>query len=205
MNSKKIKLIALAAVSIASFSACGRNIRLAKDITPANSYCEKMDWRYGASDIKIQTTNVTKTLMDRWYWKSAKAIQADTKPRIVITEIDNRTDMYISTDMIRDVIEGVAVNDGRFTIVVGDSRDEHEMDQIMHKIRNDPKYNNSSRLEGSSVKAPQFLGKVRITKAVNSDRHYDYEDYRMTITLYDLETQELVDSAWDVLKKKVQA
>ena len=36
-----------------------------------------------------------------------------------------------------------------------------------------------------------------------TDRYYTYEDYRMTVTLYDIETQEAIDSAWDVLCKKV--
>jgi hypothetical protein len=33
---------------------------------------------------------------------------------------------------------------------------------------------------------------------------FDYEDYRMTVTLYDIETKEAIDSAWDVLSKKVR-
>jgi len=139
--------------------------------------------------------------MDRW---SAKAQRGTLKPRIVITEIDNRTDMYIATDMIRDIIEGVAANDGRFTIVVGDCRDEFELDAFMQKIQNDPKYHNSSKLTASRATAPQFLGKLRLTKAITQTPRYDYEDYRMTITLYDIETQEIVDSAWDVFKKRVR-
>jgi hypothetical protein len=42
-----------------------------------------------------------------------------------------------------------------------------------------------------------------MTKAVRSDSFCSYEDYRMPVTLYDIETQEAIDSAWDVLSKKV--
>jgi hypothetical protein len=35
-------------------------------------------------------------------------------------------------------------------------------------------------------------------------KRYDIEEYLMTLTLYDLETQEIVDSATDILRKKVQ-
>ncbi len=141
--------------------------------------------------------------MDRWLARTGYNC-LNGKPRIIITCIDNRTDHYISTDMIRDIIEGVAIDDGRFTVVVGDSSDEQELDNLMAKITQDPKYANSSRLTPGQATAPQFLAKVRITKAVTSDHFYDYEDYRMTITLYDIETQEAIDSAWDVLTKKVQ-
>lgn len=141
--------------------------------------------------------------MDRWFvrtnWDCRNGL-----PRIVITEIDNRTDCYISTDMIRDIFEGAAINDGRFTITVGDMWDEQELDQRMQRIACDPKYNSQTKPAYGKASAPQFLAKVRITKAVSASKRFDYEDYRMAVTLYDIETQEAVDSAWDVLRKRVQ-
>ncbi|MBN9378331.1 MAG: hypothetical protein BGO14_06680 [Chlamydiales bacterium 38-26] len=186
------------------FSSCAcRTIRTAQDITPGNISHERLDWRYGSSDIRIQTTKLNKQLMDRWLTKTGYDIGYG-KPRIIITEIDNRTDQYIETDMIRDIFECVAIDDGRYTILVGDARNERELDELMDKISLDPKYNNNSRLQAGKAIAPQFLAKVRLTKAVTSDRYYDYEDYRMTVTLYDIETQEVIDSAWDVLSKKIR-
>jgi hypothetical protein len=195
-----MSMLALLAITATS---CCRRVRTAQDITPGNPCCKKLDWRYGANDIRIQTSKITCQLMDRWLIKTGYNMQCG-KPRIIITDIDNRTDRYISTDMIRDIIEGVAIDDGRFTVVVGNSRDEQELDYLMAKITQDPKYANSSRLTPGQAIAPQFLAKIRITKAVTADRFYDYEDYRMTVTLYDIETQEAIDSAWDVLSKKVQ-
>lgn len=187
-----------------ALSSCStRTVRTAQDITPGNISCEKLDWKYGAGDIRIQTTKLNKQLMDRWFAKTGYSIHHG-KPRIVITEIDNRTDQYISTDMIRDIIECVAIDDGRYTVVVGDACDENELDYFMDKITLDPKYANHTKLISNKATAPQFLAKVRITKATNSDRFYDYEDYRMTVTLYDIETQEAIDSAWDVLSKKIR-
>lgn len=201
---KRLLLTILAVVVMPiTFTSCGRHIRTAQDITPGNFRGERLDWRYGAGDIRIQTSKVTAQLMDQWYSRTGCA-DCNPKPRIIITQIDNRTDCYISTDMIRDVFESVAVDDGRFSVIVGDSRDEQELDCLMTKIQRNPKYSNSSRLQSGQVVAPQFLGKVRITKAMNSDRRYDYEDYRMTVSLYDIETQEIVDSAWDVLSKRVE-
>lgn len=191
----------LLSVSLLS-SCCVRHTRTACDITPENAPCTRMDWRYGASDIRIQTFKVTQTLMDRWCARTGYNFEYG-KPRIIITEVDNRTDCYISTEMIRDTIESVAVDDGRFTVVVGNKYDEGELDYLMAKISQDPKYCNSTRLCPIQAKAPQFLAKIRITKAVTSDCKYDFEDYRMTITLYDIETQEIIDSTWDVLNKKV--
>ncbi|QLH37206.1 MAG: hypothetical protein HWD61_14535 [Parachlamydiaceae bacterium] len=185
-----------------SSCAC-RSVRIAEDITPGNISCDKLDWRYGAKDIRIQTTKLNKQLMDRWLEKSGYNLY-NGKPRIVITEIDNRTDNYIPSDMIRDIIECAAIEDGRYTVVVGNAKDECELDYLMEKILKDPKYANSSRLQAGNATAPQFLAKIRLTKAITSDRFYDYEDYRMTVTLYDIETQEAIDSAWDVLSKKVR-
>lgn len=191
-------------VLLLTCTSCGcRKIRTAEDITPGNPCGEKLDWRYGATDIRIQTTKINRQLMDRWYAKTHYQCE-NGKPRILITEIDNRTNCYISTDMIRDIIEGVAIDDGRYTIVVGDARDERELDLLMAKVAQHPKYRNPSQLQPGLAIAPEFLGKVRITKAVTSDPYYDYEDYRMTVTLYDIETQEAIDSAWDVLSKRVK-
>ena len=192
-------------LTLLATSCCCRNIRTADDITPGNPVGGKLDWRYGAADIRIQTTKITGSLMDRWYQRAGEVGSQVQKPRLIITEIDNRTDMYISTDMIRDIIEGVAVNDGRFTVVVGDLDDECQMDDLMRRISNDPKYRNRSQLDAHQAIAPEFLGKIRITKAVTADKRYDYEDYRMTVTLYDIETQVVIDSAWDVLRKRIRA
>ena len=46
--------------------------------------------------------------------------------------------MVISNDMIRDIIEHAAVDDGRVTMVVGDSKDEQELDTWLKKITKDP-------------------------------------------------------------------
>lgn len=205
MKPRYLFAMSMLAMTLALTSCCCRRVRTAEDITPGNlSCCEKLDWRYGAADIRIQTTKINRQLLDRWFAKTGYDCKAG-KPRIVITDVDNRTDTYISTDMIRDIIEGVAIDDGRYTVVVGDWQDERELDMFMNKISHDPKYSNSSQLQAGMATAPQFLGKVRITKASNSDRFYDYEDYRMTVTLYDIQTQEAIDSAWDVLSKKVRA
>jgi hypothetical protein len=199
----RFSLLGLIALITLTLVGCGRYVRTAEDITPGNVSGEKLDWHYGAGDIRIQTTKLSRVLMDRWFAKTGYDYKI-CKPRIVITEVDNRTDCYISTDMVRDIFEGVAVDDGRYTIVVGNYEDTAELDQMMLRIQNDPKYNNSSRFQEGQATAPQFLAKVRITKADNADRFFVYEDYRMTVTLYDIQTQEIVDSAWDVLSKRVR-
>ncbi len=197
------KIACLALTALALSSCCYRHVRVAQDVTPGNNTCgEKFDWRYGATDIRVQTCKVTQTLMDRWVIRAGSLCQGE-KPRIIITEIDNRTDCYISTDMIRDIFEGVAVDDGRFTVLVGDQQDELELDSVGAKIVTHPKYNDQTRIRFGNVTAPQFLAKVRITKSKTAQPRYELEDYRMQITLYDIETQEIVDSAWDVLQKKV--
>ncbi len=195
-------LLAAALLAMCTATGCGRHVRTAEDITPGNSSGTKLDWRYGAQDIRIQTAKINQQIMDRWFAKTGYQC-TQGKPRIIITEVDNRTNCYIPTDMIRDIIEGVAINDGRYSVVVGNYQDEKELDKLMAKITCDPKYGNSSKPQFGNATAPQFLGKMRITKAVTSDRFYDYEDYRMTVTLYDIETQEAIDSAWDVLSKRV--
>lgn len=196
MNIFPIALLVLGALS----ASCCRHVRVAEDITPGNFSCgEKFDWRYGATDIRIQTSKIMCTLMDRWYCKTANG----QKPRILISEVDNRTDYYISTDMIRDIFEGVAANDCRFITVAGDSFDACELDARLNDISSNPKYNPNTAAGCNNVTAPKFLAKIRITKAKTAQPRYDIEDWRMQISLYDLETHEVVDSAWDVLEKKV--
>ncbi len=196
---RKETLLALALV----LCGCGRDLRTAQDITPGNVKETQLSWKYGATDIRIQTTKITKELVDRWVARTHYDISAG-KPRIIVTHVDNRTDMVISNDMIRDIIEHAAVDDGRVTMVVGDSKDEHELDTWLKKITKDPKYSNKSRVDTCAVQAPQFLAKIRIVKAMTEQKRYDIEEYLMTLTLYDLETQEIVDSATDILRKKVQ-
>ncbi len=183
-------------------TSCMRSVRTAEDITPGHAPT-KLDWRYGAGDIKIQTSAITSQLMDRWYTCLGAPCRCD-KPRLLISQIDNCTDQYISLEMIRNIIEEVAVEDGRFTIVVGNVCDESELDARMNKNIFSPKYANASQLQAGKATAPQYLAKVRLVKAVRKDCFYTFEDYRMTVTLYDIETQEVVDSASDVLIKKVR-
>src|SRR5947207_730381 len=127
---KKCMIAAIGLLCLAGCAtSCCRNVRTAQDITPGNPRCTKLDWRYGAGDIRIQTTKINSILMDRWFSKTCYNF-AYGKPRIIITQIDNRTDCYISTDMIRDIIEGAAIDDGRYTVVVGDLRDEAELNML---------------------------------------------------------------------------
>lgn len=200
---KKTTLLILTLSSLSLVACNSRHIRTAYDATPGNAPCSQLDWKYGANDIRIQTTKITNQLISRWLYKSGHQL-CNGKPSLILTEIDNRTDMYISTDMIRDILEGVAINDGRFTIVVGDMKDERELDKLMCKQQHAPKYDNPTRLDPFSATAPQFLAKVRLTKATTATCEYDIEDYRMTITLYDIETQTAVDQAFDVLRKHVK-
>ncbi len=195
----------IVALVLVGASGCGRNVRTARDVTPGNEGETKLDWRYGANDIRIQTSKINKQLVDRWYAKTGYRMERnDRRPRIIFTEFDNRTDMFVPTDMIRDIIEGVAINDGRYTIVVGDSHDKKEIDSLLTELVTDPKYSRTSRPQLGEALAPQFLAKMRITKAATEQPRYIIEDYRMTITLYDIETGEAIDSAWDVLRKEVQ-
>lgn len=198
----KLSPFFLALLVAFSSGCCCRSVRTAQDITPGNPRCEKLDYRYGRGDIKIQTTKLLQTLTDRWFMKTVCREGVD-KLSLIITEVDNRTDAYISLDMVRDIIEEAAVNDGRFSVVVGNESDECELDHLMGKIATHPKYANTPHILPGNALAPVWLVKIRITKSTTSDKFYDYEDYRMTATLYDIETQEAVDTASDTLSKKV--
>ena len=186
-----------------SLTACHHHVRTAIDATPGNPRECELDWRYGANDIRIQTTNLSKTLMDRWFNKTKYLFNPQEKPTIVFGGIDNQTDMFIPSELIQDVLEGVAINDGRFRITVSYAKDEKELDCLMCKQQLSPKYQNSSKLEPCQAIAPRFLAKLRITKAATKTPCYDIEDYRMTMTLYDIETQECIDQAFDLLRKFV--
>jgi hypothetical protein len=200
---KKIFLLIFPFIAL-SLTACHcRHLRTAIDATPGNPRECQLDCHYGANDIRIQTTKLSKTLMDKWYSKTKYRVDTQDKPTIVFGGIENRTDMYIPTDLIQDVLEGVAINDGRFRVVVSHAKDESELDFLMHKQQCSQKYLNSTRLDAQSAYAPRFLAKLRITKAKTKTPCYDIEDYRMTMTLYDIESQECVDQAFDLLRKFV--
>lgn len=196
------KQTALALSLILTATGC-RDLRTAVDITPGNPKETHLSWKYGATDLRIQTGKITQAIVDRWIDRTHYNL-AHGKPRIIVTHVDNRTDMVIPTDMIRDIIEHAAAEDGRVTMVVGDTRDEQELDQWLTKILKNPKYANRSRVENHEVQAPQFLAKIRLVKAMTEQKRYDIEEYLMTLTLYDIETQEIVDSATDLLRKKVE-
>lgn len=204
MKNLPLTLSSLLLCTCLSVTSCSqKRPRLAHDITPGNRIEKELDWQYGANDMKIQTTKLSKILMDRWYEKTGFIWSAGNKPRVIVTTIDNATDNYIPTDMLRDIFESVAANDGRFTVVVGNPKDEKQLDQFLQKYTHDPKYNPSTKPASNKALAPQFIAKIRLTKAITSQLKYDIEDWRMTITLYDLQTQEIIDSAYDVLRKKV--
>ncbi len=183
--------------------ACGRNIRTAQDVTPGHEKQACLDWKYGATDIKIQTAHVTSELMKRWWSVTKEELETKGKARIVITEVDNRTDQVISSAMIRDIIEEVAIDDGRFTVVVGDALDEKELDRLLDKTTKNPKYADATRPKRHNATAPAFDARIRITKAITHQKDHDLEHYRFQIVLYDIETQEAVDSASDTMYKKV--
>ncbi|MBJ7449710.1 MAG: hypothetical protein JHC93_05055 [Parachlamydiales bacterium] len=198
---KHKKLIILNVLAALILTGCAHRVRTACDVTPGNAQEHRLDWKYGATDLRIQTTKILSSLMDRW---ECSTRATTCKPCIVITPVDNRTHHIISCDMIRDIFESAAAEDGRFTVVVGDFNDESALDKYMQKIQTQTKYDNDTRLEQNGAIAPQLLAKVRITEAITHQNRFDLEDYRMTVNLFDIQSQELIDSAYDVLSKKVR-
>lgn len=104
MKIERLIIISLTTLLATGCCAPKRCVRTAEDITPGNIPCTKLDWRYGAGDIRIQTSKITGNLMDRWAYKTGYNF-SNGKPRIIITDIDNNTDNYISSEMIRDIFE----------------------------------------------------------------------------------------------------
>jgi hypothetical protein len=160
-----------------------------------------LNYRYGANDIFIQTSRLAKTLMDRWFVETKYIPRSTLKPIIQFGTIENKTDSYISLEMIHDIFESVATLDKRFVVVASHSKDENELDLLLKKQIQSEKYSDVTRCIPNQVTAPRFLAKLRITKAKSAGSNFDIEDYRMTMTLYDIETQEIIDQAFDLLRK----
>ncbi|MBB65571.1 MAG: hypothetical protein CMO81_10970 [Waddliaceae bacterium] len=158
--------------------------------------------RYTADDLCYQSALVAKQLIDRWENQFEKQIDKKEKPRLLINDLDNRTDVPLSHKDVSKYLDLIAAKDGRFTVKLGNTQDEQENDMMMDRYLSDPHYSTDATPDHPNGKAPQFLTKIRLSKAVTSDQVYNYEDYRLSILLYDIETQELIDSAWDVLRKQ---
>lgn len=133
--------------------------------------CVVVDWRYGASEMRIQTGRAAGDLMDRWFAKTGH--DSDQKcPHIFVSKFNNLTDCFIPEEIVRDALEKAALDDGRFSIAVGKRRGK-----------------------------PTLLAKVSLSRDVFSGSLGDVEVYQLTIGLYDAESDTLLDSAKDVLCK----
>ncbi len=99
------------------------------------------------------------------------------KPLLYIAEVDNRTDWHIDTEMLQDIFTNVAINDGRYDVTM----EEPDTGDI-----------------------PVLRATILLTKKATKLKYFEYEDYIMTITVFDNDNQQKIDSAWDILRKRVE-
>ncbi len=183
-----------------SATSCSLN-KIAHNFSINNSRATVVDWRYGASEIRIQTCKATRTLIERWLAKTSSCQSTDC-PRIIITKFKNCTDCYIPCEMIRDAVEEAALDDGRFTILMCDPKSEQKLTGCMSKTQRHPKYRYPAAPSPDGNSGPKFFGKICLTKISSTDPACQLEEYHLALDLYDAETEELVDSAQDILYKK---
>ena len=138
-----------------------------------------VDWRYGASEIRVQAGNASRALMERWFATTGHDCHK-IRPRLLIVNFNNETDCYIPQDVVCDAIFRAASDDGRYSMELGATN---------------PRINSWHR--------PTFIGEITLSKELTPGTSCDIEKFRLTIDLYETESKEFIDSAQDILWKKL--
>ncbi len=186
-----------------SFTGCRGKIHTVQDLTGTPRIGERIDWRYNAQDVRLQAKYIMKELVTRWYNNTGyKAIHHVT-PHIIFAEIENRSDAFISLEAFQDVLHALSIEDTRYTVEVHNVQNERELNALISKMKENPHYAPTSKVHVDQVLPPQIFAKFYLSHEVSSGNQVEYLDYRMTITFYDFETREPIDSISDTLRKKI--
>lgn len=154
-------------------------------------------WEYGPSVIRAQTVVILKQLIDDWYVKNGERFD---KPRILLTRINNTTGEYIASNEVRAAFQSAADEDGRFTVILEDVVDNCEFNQVTNAFDKIQKREDEARIKEGEKIIPDFFAKIRFKKVGTSP----YEEYWMTIALYDVETKELIGSGSNIFRRNLK-
>lgn len=154
-------------------------------------------WEYGPSIIRKQTIAILKPLIDEWYAKNGERFD---KPRILLTRINNTTGEYIASNEVRAAFQSAADDDGRFTVILEDVVDDCEFKRVTNAFDKIQKSEDEIRVKDGEKIIPDFFAKIRFQKV----KACPFEEYWMTIALYDIETKELIGSGTNVFRRKLR-
>jgi hypothetical protein len=166
-------------------------------IEPYNYGENAQCWEYGPSVIRAQTITILKPLMDDWYAKNGERFD---KPRILLTRINNTTGEYIASNEVRAAFQSAADDDGRFTVILEDVADDCEFNRVTNAFDKIQKREDEIRVKEGEKIIPDFFAKIRFKKV----EACPYEEYWMTIALYDVETKALIGSGTNVFRRQLR-
>jgi len=178
----------------AQCTSCSRG-RL--DIEPYDYGENPQCWEYGPAAIRAQTAAIMKPLMDDWYAKNGERFD---RPRILLTNINNTTGEYIASNEVRGAFDSVADQDGRFTVIIADAVDNCEFKRVTNEFDKIQKSEDEIRVKDGEKIIPDFFAKIRFKKVETCS----YEEYWMTIALYDVGTKELIGSGSNVFRRQLR-
>jgi len=185
------RLFSLCLISASVLTGCSYT-RMFSDYTPV--YFEEVtESPCQPEEIQQQFAFIIGQLLDRLLTDNRYTCQ-NGKPLFVFTGMENFSDLEISSGMILDIIEEVSIIDGRFITDGKFLKDEEELGSVINKIIRSLKCSSFYRVPDYYKGFPQFLTKITLEKNLHSECCPSYENYCMTVTLYDPYTKEEVDS-----------
>jgi hypothetical protein len=143
---------------------------------------------------------VTRRVVEGWITRVGYSVERSGKPRVIVTEFENDTDLELTEAELRQLFNQIADNDGRFYAVLATAKTERAKSYLRSHLLDDPYFSNNS-LSGGRDKALQCLATLRLSSRKSSGERLS-DKVVIDLTLYDIENHSIAVSDWDVLDKR---
>lgn len=160
--------------------------------TPASAPMGKQ-----ARFLKSNMQAVTQKIFGRWMAETGYSVEANGKPRLIVTEIRNQTALSVTSRDVREALSSIAREDGRYNTVVATTKTQAGKAFLQAHLLDDPYYSNNSQ-SVEPAKALQCFVTVKLSE-VDAPQSDQGKKMLIDLTLYDIETPEFALSDWDVL------
>ncbi len=179
-----------------AFGACTKDFE-GEYSDPAKA--EIVDDKWNETDARKTAEHLIKSCLERPWLKNYMRGHNNTKPVVIVDDVENRTDEHIDTRALTDFVQNELINSGEVRFVNAAKR---------QKILDEIKYQASGAVAKESQKqygkqtGADFILAGAISSSVHSQGELKTVTYQTTLNLTNLETAEIEWSEKYLIKKR---
>ena len=161
---------------------------------------EIVDDRWNETDARTTAEKLINSMISKPWLGNFKAANSGTKPVVVISDMENRTDEHIDTEALGEAIRNAVINSNKVRFVDAKGR-SNILKEIQYQTESGMVSASSAKQRGKQIGA-DFMVTGAISSQVHQQGGLKTVTYQTVLQLTSFETAEIVWSEKHNIKKR---